>query len=95
MYLTRYDYDGDTDTLAAAHDRMFDVFPPEILDLHVLIRRPGGITVFDGCPDEQTARSFSVGAEFTTASRNVGLPPARIEYLGEVASVFVKPALAL
>lgn len=93
MFLTRYDYTGNTDSLVEAHDRMLAVFPPEILDLHVLIRTTDGITVLDGCPDEATARSFSTGAEFAQASAGVGLPTPRIEYLGDVSSVIAKPAL--
>lgn len=93
MYLTKYDFTGDPTDLVARHDRMLEIFPAEILDLHVVTTRPDGMTVLDGCPDEATARSFAVGAEFTAAIAQVGLPAPTVTYLGDVASVIAKPAL--
>jgi hypothetical protein len=94
MFLTRYDFDGDPDAMLAGHERLFATYPPEILDFHFVIRRPDGISVYDACPDEATARSFAASSEFTAAVTAGGLPLPRIEYLGEVTSIAAAPLRA-
>lgn len=93
MYLTSYNFTGDPHALVAGHDRMFAAFPREILDLHLVVSSPDGMTIYDACPDEATARAFASGAEFASALAGAGLPSPSVTFLGDIASVIVKPAL--
>lgn len=90
MFLSAYHFDGDPAALAAAHDRLYQRFPPESLDLHVCVLVEGGITVFDACPSREVFAAFSQGAEFRQALAEAGLPQPRLEPLGEVHDVRVR-----
>ena len=87
MFLSAYHFHGDPVALAAAHDRLYQRFPPESLDLHVCVLEADGITVFDACPSAETFAAFSQSAEFRQALADAGLPPPQLEPLGEVHDV--------
>jgi hypothetical protein len=84
MYMGSYRLDGDPDQLLAGYDRMLKLFPPEILLVHVCIRRDDGITILDSCPNEDEFRRFSAGPEFKSALATAGLPEPVVDYLGDV-----------
>jgi hypothetical protein len=84
MYLSIYRFDGDTDELLAAYDRMTEMIPPANIDFHACVVRDDGITVFDACPDEETAMAFQSGPQFRGTLEAVGLPWPRIESAGEI-----------
>ena len=86
MYLTAYRFDGDSATLAEAHDAMAAQFPTDALDLHVCIKTATGILVLDGCPTAEDAIAFQQSPEFAAALADAGLPNPRIESLGEIWS---------
>ncbi len=90
MFLSAYHFHGDPVALAAAHDRLYQRFPPESLDLHVCVLVAGGITVFDACPSRELFAGFSQSAEFRQALAEAGLPQPRLEPLGEVRDVRVR-----
>ena len=90
MFLSAYHFHGDPVALAAAHDRLYQRFPPESLDLHVCVLVDGGITVFDACPSREIFAAFSQSAEFRQALAEAGLPQPRLEPLGEVHDVRVR-----
>ena len=90
MFLSAYHFDGDPVALAAAHDRLYQRFPPESLDLHVCVLEAGGITVFDACPSAGAFVTFSQSAEFRQALADAGLPQPQLKPLGEVHDVRVR-----
>ena len=94
MFLSAYHFHGDPVALAAAHDRLYQRFPPESLDLHICVLVEGGITVFDACPSRKVFAAFSQSAEFRHALAEAGLPQPRLEPLGEVHDVRVRDRVA-
>jgi len=84
MILSAYRFDGDPAVLAECHQRLVELFPPDLLDLHVAVTDERGLTVFDSCPDLATQRAFVASPEFRGAIASVGLPPPTVEVLGEV-----------
>ena len=83
-FLGAYRFDGDPEELLAAHDRLMAGFPPDMIEFHVCIARPDGITIFDACPDEATFAGFSTSPEFRGALEGVGLPEPTVERLGVI-----------
>ena len=94
MFLGAYHFHGDPAALAAAHDRLYQRFPPESLDLHVCVLVEGGITVFNACPSREVFAGFSQSAEFREALAEAGLPQPQPEPLGEVHDVRVRDGAA-
>ena len=94
MFLSAYHFHGDPTTLAAAHDRLYQRFPPESLHLHVCVLVAGGITVLNACPSREVFSVFSQSAEFREALAETGLPQPRLEPLGEVHDVRVRDEAA-
>jgi hypothetical protein len=90
VFLSAYHFHGDPVALAAAHDRLYQRFPPEPLDLHVCVLVAGGITVFDACPSREAFAAFSQSAEFRQALADAGLPQPRLEPPGGVHDVRVR-----
>ena len=93
MFLGSYHFEGDPDELLAGCRRMREIIPAGELDLHVCVRTPRGVIVFDTCPDEATFRAFGTGELFRQATAASGLPMPRIEPLGEVVSTIVSPTV--
>ena len=94
MFLSAYHFAGDPAELAAAHDRLYQQFPPESLDLHVCVRTAEGIAVFDACPSRAVFDEFSQSAEFRAALADAGLPQPRLEPIGEVHSARMREGIA-
>lgn len=94
MFLSAYHFHGDPAALAAAHDLLYQRFPPESLDLHVCVLVEGGITVFDACPSAEAFAAFSQSAEFRQALADAGLPQPQLELLGGVHDVRVRDGIA-
>jgi hypothetical protein len=84
MYMGSYRFDGDPDQLVARYDRLMAAFPPDLLLVHVCVRRDDGLTVFDSCPDEAEFRRFSTSPEFRNALAASGLPDPVVDHIGEV-----------
>ncbi|HEY3501424.1 MAG TPA: hypothetical protein VGN37_01410 [Actinocatenispora sp.] len=84
VYLAAYHFDGAAEELLHAYDKFVATIPPGQLLLHTCVKREGGITIFDGCPSEADFTAFSTDPGFAAAIADAGLPPARIEPLGEV-----------
>jgi hypothetical protein len=93
MYLTRYALDGNPDVLEAARRAMLAELPADLFLLHIAVRRPDGIDIYDACPDEQTALAFASSPEFLGALDRVGLPRPRVTGLGEILDVVTAAAL--
>jgi hypothetical protein len=92
MFLSAYHFDGRSDQLLAAYQRMMAGFPTDQIELHACVAHDAGITVFDGCPSYQEFVEFSTSEGFLGAVRAAGLPAPRIEPLGEVRAVHAKEA---
>ena len=89
-FLSAYDFDGDPDELLAGYDRLVGALPPDTLILNVCIRRDGGITVFDACPDRQTFDAFSSSDDFASALADAGLPsPTTVRPLGAIHQALI------
>ena len=83
-FLGSYEFDGDADELLAGYDRLGTQFPEGMILLQTCIRRDGGITVFDACPDQATFAEFSTSEGFAKAVAEAGLPEPRVTQLGQV-----------
>jgi len=84
VFLGAYHFDGDTTELVAAYDRMMSNFPIDEIDIHICVRRPDGLDVYDACPSRAVFREFSSSDGFNAAIASAGLPQPRITELGEV-----------
>jgi hypothetical protein len=84
MFLGRYDYEGEPDSLLAAYDRFMAGADPAELSFHVCIRRDGGITVYDTCPSAAVFAAFSSNPQVLAAMRAAGLPAPAVTPLGNV-----------
>jgi hypothetical protein len=93
MYLSSYHFTGDPADLTARFHTMLQSFPEDELLLNVCVVNDTGLTVYDACPDLQTANEFQASAEFTDALKAAGLPTPVITKLGEVHSAFVKQTI--
>jgi hypothetical protein len=91
MFLGAYHFDGETDALRAAYDRLMTFIPVGIVDLNVCVVRAGGITVYDACPSQEVFEGFSTSPDFATALASAGLPAPRVEQLGDIHNVVVRP----
>ncbi len=84
MYLGSYHFRGDPDRLVGGYDRMMERFPPEMLLLHVCVRRPDGITIYDACPTAEVFRAFATSRELLAAVDGAGLPRPEVTEIGNV-----------
>ena len=84
LYLGAVHFDGDPDALLPGYRRLLDHFPLETLDLHICLRRDGGLTVLDACPAEEIFAEFTSGDAFRGAVAGAGLPEPRVQPLGHV-----------
>jgi hypothetical protein len=94
LYLGAYQFDGETTGLLAAYERLMATYPPDSMLLHLCVARENGITVFDACPSQAVFAEFSSSSQFRAALSAAGLPEPRVEPLGEVASAFLREAVA-
>jgi hypothetical protein len=83
MFLGRYDFDGDPDTLLEAYDRMMASMPAEAIGFQICIRRDGGITIYDTCPSAEVFAEFSSSPQTREAMSGAGLPEPVVTPLGE------------
>lgn len=83
LFLGKYDFDGDPDTLLAAYDRMMAVTPAEQISFHTCIRRAGGITIYDTCPSLAEFEAFSTDPQLLAGMAAAGLPAPVVTPLGE------------
>ena len=91
MFLSAYHFDGDPAELRAGHAKLLESFPPEILELHICVERAEGLTVYDACPSHDVFVQFHAAPDFGKAVAAAGLPPARIEPLGDVVTAIAAP----
>jgi len=90
MFLGSYHFDGELDVLVPAYQRLLAGYPPDSIELHVCVRRDGGLSVFDACPTADVFHEFSRSVEFRAAIEAAGLPVPRVEALGEVQAAFLR-----
>ena len=90
-FLGSYEFDGDPDELIAGYDRLTAQFPEDVILLQTVIRRDGGITVYDACPDQPTFADFSTSEMFAKALAEAGLPEPRVTQLGEIHKAVLQP----
>ena len=79
MHLGIYRFDGDPDTLLAAYEQLTASIPPDSSTLHLCVRRPDGITIYDTCPSREVFESFSRSESFLGALAAAGLPAPVVE----------------
>ena len=84
MFLGRYHFAGDTDALAAAYDRLMAVVSRDDVQIQICVRVPGGLDIYDACPDREEFRRFSTQAAFVAAIERAGLPRPRVDELGDI-----------
>jgi hypothetical protein len=87
MYLSAYHFDGDHTEPTAANEQLMSRFPLPPFDsllLQALAVGETGVTVIDACPDKAIHEQLVVSAGFCEALAGAGLPPSRVEALGEV-----------
>ena len=94
MFLGAFQFDGQTSELLPAYERLIRTYPPESLDLHLCVVRDGGITVYDACPSRSVFDEFVAGPHFRAAVAEAGLPPPRVERLGEVHRAHIREPVA-
>jgi hypothetical protein len=79
VHLGIYRFDGDPDTLLAAYEQLTASIPPDSSTLHLCVRRPDGITIYDTCPSREVFESFSRSERFLGALAAAGLPAPVVE----------------
>ncbi len=84
MFLGRYDFDGDPDTLLAAYDRFMQEIPDENISWHTCVRRPDGISIIDTCPSREVFEGFSTSPELFALMESGGLPRPTTVAIGDV-----------
>jgi hypothetical protein len=95
MFLSVYHFDGALDELLPAYGRLHEMLPPTSFELHAVVTRAGGISVYDACPDRDTADAFQSSTQFSGTVDAAGLPQPRIEQLGEIHRALVLGGQAL
>lgn len=82
MHLGVYAFDGDTDELLAAYDRLMAATPDAGVHFHACAVRADGITIYDACPTREAFERFPTSDAFREAAEAAGLPfPSRVEGL--------------
>ena len=89
MYLSRYDFAGDPDTVHSALSRVLEKIPTDDVLLNIAVRTESGVSLFDACPDRDTFVAFSTSDEFKTLLAEAGLSAPTITPLGDVLSTVV------
>jgi hypothetical protein len=79
VHLGIYRFDGDPDTLLAAYEQLTASIPPDGSTLHLCVRRPDGIKIYDTCPSREVIESFSRSEGFLGALAAAGLPAPLVE----------------
>ncbi|MFY9914674.1 MAG: hypothetical protein WAK18_08415 [Nocardioidaceae bacterium] len=92
MFLGSYHFDGNPTTLIAAYERLNATFPAGQHDVRICVVRDGGITVYDTCPSREVFAGFSTGSDFSAVLASIGLPPPRVEPIGDIHAALVGPA---
>jgi hypothetical protein len=75
MHASIWTFTGDPDDLLRRYDAMVAEVPLEQIRLHVAMRTPDGLVIFDTCPTEDAFRSFIGGESFAELRARHGLPP--------------------
>src|SRR3954447_7554659 len=75
MHASLWTFTGDSDDLLRRYDAMVAEIPLEEMALHVAMRVPDGLLIFDTCPTEDAFRSFIGGEWFAELRARHGLPP--------------------
>jgi hypothetical protein len=79
VHLGIYRFAGDPGELLAAYDRLMAGMPAGSPPLvHLCVREPGGITIYDTCPSEEAFRGFSTSDGFHQALAAAGLPEPQV-----------------
>jgi hypothetical protein len=90
MFLSAYRFQGEPTALQAAQVRLLALIPASHLHLHASLPHSGGLDIYDCCPSREVFESFSSSPGFAAALAQAGLPPPRIEPLGDLACVVVQ-----
>lgn len=78
MHLGIYTFTGDPDELLSAYERLMAGLPADGSDVHLCVRRPDGITIYDTCPSREAFEQFSTSRGFRDALTAAGLPAPAI-----------------
>jgi hypothetical protein len=84
MYLSSYEFTGDSDELLAGYDKLMASFPVDVIIFHACVRTDDGMQIIDGCPTRADFVAFSTSPTFTAALDAAGLPRPTIVELGPV-----------
>ncbi|MGO4384237.1 hypothetical protein [Specibacter sp. RAF43] len=86
MFMGVYHFAGDTSELLEGHRRMLALMPPGVLQIHLCLTTPTGISIYDTCPDRATFDRFSRGRDFAELVAQAGMPAPDAVPLGDVES---------
>lgn len=89
MFLGIYRFEGDTEQLRMAYERMLKLIPHTNMQLHVCIPGDNGLSIIDTCPDKESFLSFSSSSELSDALKSAGLSTPQVTPMGEVHAAFV------
>ena len=84
MFLGRYDFLGDPDTLLSHYDRFMQQVPDDNISFHVCVRHADGISIIDTCPSREVFDSFSTSPELFGLMERAGLPRPTTAPIGDV-----------
>ncbi len=86
MYLGKYEFEGDTNDLVKAYDRLMTGIPQESIGFHICVKRDDGITIYDTCPTAEVFAATARDPLLRDAMVGAGLPEPRVTPLGEAHS---------
>ncbi|MGW8246846.1 MAG: hypothetical protein ACWGOV_01940 [Acidiferrobacterales bacterium] len=89
MFLGIYRFEGDSDKLLSAYEKLLQMMPPENMHLQVCVSDGKGISIFDACPTREIFEAFSNSPDLQAALQGAGLPQPEIAQVGEVHSAFL------
>jgi hypothetical protein len=84
MFLGRYDFDGDPESLLPAYDRLMQQIPDENISFHICVTHEGGISIVDTCPSREVFDGFSTSPELFSLMEDAGLPRPIAVPIGDV-----------
>lgn len=84
MFLGRYDFDGDPESLLPAYDRLMQQIPDENISFHICVTHEDGISIVDTCPSREVFDGFSTSPELFSLMEDAGLPRPTAVPIGDV-----------
>jgi hypothetical protein len=78
MHASIWRFAGDPEELLHRYDAMVAEIPAASMRLHLCMRAPDGIVLFDTCPTREIYEEFSKGEAFRALRRRHGLPEPQL-----------------